>query len=102
MSFSIAAQFPFLIGILASGILCGAWWYAALRKRKVAIFFWLAAGHTITFGIHAISVGSYLMSQNFQRMAAVASMQTLMSVVMAGLYVALVRWLVEQPDSTGA
>ena len=102
MSISLAAHFPLLVGLVASGIVCGAWWYAALRKRKVAIFYWLAAAHTLSLGIHAASVLSLLIYGNSTRMLEFSSMRTLMVVVMAGLYVALARWLVEQPDSTGA
>ena len=95
---STASQFPFFIGLLSSGAVCGAWWYAALRKRKVAIFYWLAAGHTLSFGIQTLRVGYVLTNAGSDRWASVASMQTIVAVVLAGLYVALVRWLVDQPD----
>ncbi len=99
MSLSLAAHFTIFVGLICSSIVCGAWWYAALLKRKVAIFYWLAAAHTLSFGIHAISVVSHLVYENSARMLELNSMRSLMVVIMAGLYVALARWLVRQPDS---
>lgn len=94
-----AALFPFFIGLLTSATVCGAWWYAAIRKRGVPIFYWLAAAHTLTFGIHVYSVIIISTQTNYRSMASVGAMQTLMGVVLAGLYVALVRWLVRGDES---
>lgn len=94
---SIAPMFHFVIGLLASATMCGAWWYAALQKRKVAIFYWLAAAHTLSFAVQVLSITYYTSHVQVSRLAAVGSMQMLMSFVLAGLYVALVRWLVDQP-----
>jgi hypothetical protein len=93
-------QISFVIGLLANAVLCGAWWYAALQKRKVAIFYWLAAAHTLSFAMHALTVVSILTRSNAARLASIGPAQTLTAVALSGLYVALVRWLVNQPDTT--
>ena len=91
------SQLPFLFGLLTSATICGAWWYAALQKRKVAIFYWLAAAHTLSFAVQVLQASYLLAGANYTRMAALAPMHLLMGIVTAGLYVALVRWLVDQP-----
>ncbi len=93
----LSPQLPFFIGLLASATICGAWWYAALQKRKVAIFYWLAAGHTLSLGISLLQTIYMITKADSGRWMAIASMHTLVGVAMAGLYVALVRWLVDQP-----
>lgn len=91
-----AAKIPFIIGLLASGIVCGAWWFAALHKKRVAIFFWLAAAHSITFGLHLLSMIYIFSHTDVGRIVSTGSLQTLMAAVLAVLYVILVRWLVRQ------
>ena len=91
-----ASRIPFIIGLLASGIVCGAWWFAVLNKKRVAIFFWLASAHTITFGLHLLSLIYIFSDANVGRIVSMGTLQTLMAVVLAGLYVTLVRWLVRQ------
>jgi len=50
------AQLPFLLSLIASSVMCGAWWYAAMKKRGVAIFYWLAAAHTFSLCVSILQV----------------------------------------------
>ena len=95
---SASSQLLPILALIASVTTCGAWWYAALRRRTVGIFYWLAAGHSVSLGIRILSM-IYMSGQvSRERLQATGSMQLLMSLVLAGLYVVLVRWLVDQPD----
>ena len=47
-----------LISLLPTAIICGAWWYAATQKRNVAIFYWLAATHTLALVIRTLQMFS--------------------------------------------
>jgi len=91
-----------LIGLLPTAIICGAWWYAATQKRGAAIFYWLAATHTLALVIRTLQMISTMGGQpNIARIQSMGAASAVVGLALAGLYVALVRWLVNQPDHSG-
>lgn len=91
-------MFPYLVSLIASAVMCGAWWYAAVIKRRVGIFFWLAATHTFSFGLGAVQLLFMLARASGERGAVLPPLRMFTSIALAALYVALVRWLVDRPD----
>ena len=90
--------FPYLVSLIASAVMCGAWWYAAVGKRRVGIFFWLAATHTFSFGLGAVQLLFILTHAPAERGAVLQPLRMFTSIALAALYVALVRWLIDRPD----
>ncbi len=97
MSLSSTLQIRMVVTCLVSGTIAGAWWYAALKKRETGLFYWLAAAHTGQLGIsaaYAYGTFSHAPPAFWEQLSGV---QSLLGLGVAGLYVALVNWLVERP-----
>jgi hypothetical protein len=94
----IGYQLSGLISLLTTAVICGAWWFAALRKRSVSIFFWLAATHTLSLAVTALQFATSFGGGSPNRMMALTAPRMLVSLALAGLYVMLVRWLVDRLD----
>jgi glucan phosphoethanolaminetransferase (alkaline phosphatase superfamily) len=95
-SMNYAFQFTYLLSLLSGIIISGAWWYAAVRVRNVSVFFWLAAAHTFSLAVHILQIVNSLGERNIARIASIGQLGLLVSLIIAGMYVALVRWLVER------
>lgn len=93
---NLSFQIPAFITLLTSAIICGAWWYVAVRRKNVGLFYWLASAHTLSFAIHALQLGYSLNKASAIRFQSISPMFMLVGVVLAALYVTLARWLVEQ------
>ena len=94
-------QFSYAFSLLPTAVICGAWWYAAIQKRKVSIFYWLAATHSFALVVQVLQISNTLGERNIARIQSLASVGMLVHVALAALYVMLVRWLVNQSDDRG-
>lgn len=81
------------IGLIAGLIMCAAWWYAAIKFPRVWIFSGLAIVATISFLLYA---GMLLLIANGGSSGLIphlSSIQVVLHVIEAVLFVLLVRWL---------
>ena len=82
------------IGLIAGAIMCGAWWYAVIKFPRIWIFSVLAIVATISILLYA---GMLLLfaSGNASGLALqLSSMQVLLHLAEAVLFILLVRWMV--------
>lgn len=92
-------KISYFFSLVPSLIICGAWWFAATRKRHVSLFFWLAGTHSFSVAVSVLQmVNAFSAPQNLARLQSLSAVNMLTHLALAGLYVALVRWLVNQPD----
>jgi hypothetical protein len=91
-------QFTYFFSLIPSLVICGAWWFAATRRRNVSIFFWLAGTHSFALVVSVLQMVNTFGEQNMARLQSLSAVNMLVHLALAGLYVALVRWLVNQPD----
>lgn len=97
---NFAFQIPYAFSLIPTIVICVAWWFAASRKRDVSIFFWLAGTHTFSLVVSILQMVNVIGERNIARIQSMAAVGMLVHVALAGLYVVLVRWLVNQPDSS--
>src|SRR4051812_13326009 len=93
-------QISYFFSLIPSVIICGAWWFAATRRRNVPILFWLAATHSFSLVVSVLQMLSAMGERSFARMQSLSAVGTLAHVALAGLYVVFVRWLVSQPGDS--
>ncbi len=82
------------IGLLAGVIMCGAWWYAAIKFPRTWLFSGLAIVATISILLYA---GVLLLSASGNTSGLISGLfgiQVLLHVAEAVLIILLVRWLV--------
>src|SRR5690349_6756085 len=96
---NFAFQIPYILSLVPTIVISGAWWFAAIRRRNVSIFYWLAATHSFALVVSVMQMINTFGERNIARIQSLASVSVLVHVALAGLYVALVRWLVNQPDN---
>jgi hypothetical protein len=93
---SSAFQIRMVVSLLVAATIAGSWWYAAIRKPKVGIFYWLGAIHTVQVGITATYVYGSVAHSSAAFYEKIQAVQSLTGLCMAALYVVLVNWLVER------
>jgi hypothetical protein len=82
------------IGLIAGIIMCGAWWYAAIKFPRIWIFSGLAIVATISILLYA-GVLLLIASGNTSGMiSGLSSVQVFLHLAEAVLFILLVRWLV--------
>jgi hypothetical protein len=97
MSLSGTIQIRMVVSLLVAATIAGSWWYAALKKPGTGIFYWLAAAHTAQVGVSAAyAYGTYVRAAP-AFWEQVSGVQSLLGLCVAGIYVALVNWLLERP-----
>jgi hypothetical protein len=82
------------IGLIAGLIMCTAWWYAAIKFPRVWIFSGLAIVATISILLHA-GVLLLVASSQSGLVGQLSSIQVILYLVEAVLFILLVRWLVK-------
>lgn len=80
------------IGLIAGMIMCAAWWYAAIKFPRVWIFSGLAIVVTISLLLHA-GVLLLVASSQSGLVGQLSSIQVILYLVEAVLFIVLVRWL---------
>ena len=82
------------IGLIAGIIMCGAWWYAAIKFPRVWIFSGLAIVATISILLYAGVLLLIASSNTSGMISGLSSVQVLLHLAEAVLFILLVRWLV--------
>jgi hypothetical protein len=93
---SNAYQIQATIGIVTSGIIAGAWWYAALRLSSYWILYALAMVATL---LTLLSATLFFLVQSRAQPAllpAISHVQILLRVLDAALYVVFAGWLLSR------
>ena len=81
------------IGLIAGIVMCAAWWYAAIKFPRVWIFSGLAIIATISILVHAGVLLLVASGQSSGMVLQFSSVQVILYLVEAVLFLLLVRWL---------
>jgi hypothetical protein len=81
------------VGLIAGMIMCAAWWYAAIKFPRVWIFSGLAIVATISLLLHA-GLLLLMVSSQSGLIGQLSTIQVILYLVEAVLFIILVRWLV--------
>lgn len=91
---SILYYLQSIIGLLAGVLICGAWWYAVIKFPRTWIFSGLAIVATISILLYAGMLLLFASGIASKMGVYLSSVQVLLHVIEAILFVFLVRWLV--------
>ncbi len=90
---SSSYQLQTAIGLIAGIVMCTAWWYAAIKFPRVWIFSGLAIIATISILLHAGVLLLIASGQSSGMLLHLSSVQVVLHLAEAILFVLLVRWL---------
>ena len=82
------------VGLIAGGITCAAWWYAALKFPRTWIFSGLAIVCTISILFYAGMVLLFATGNRSGFAFQLSTVQVILHLIEAVFLVVLVRWLI--------
>lgn len=88
------------VGLIAGVIICATWWYAAIKFPRVWIFSGLAIVATISILLHGGVLLLIATGNTSGMVLTLSSVQVLVHLAEAVLFVLLVRWLASNLGKT--